>query len=393
MYLDAIGFLASMAVILIISRKNLPLGLIGGAVVLGLFSLPTEVVVDRLLFTISDVSIILLALAMGIIPIIGGAMKESGQIDGLIDNLRISRRSLLGLSPALMGLLPMPGGALLSAPLLEKASRGVARDLTAAINIWYRHLLILLYPLSPALIVSAKISGLDVYHAVLWLSPGLVLALILGYLFYLRRVDGTIAHPNRFSWPGLMTPLTVVLSAPIIDFVGKRVLSFGTLATLIGVATSLCLSVILSRRKLDLRGIIVRSKPWNFTLIIIGMLFSLHVFQKTDAGNLILMIPLPPLILSVTAGFLLGFFTGRIQLPASITLPIYLATVDQIAPFVFALIYTGIFFGYVISPVHPCLVVTCEYFHTPVRRLMKRLAVPTLIVFLVVVLISLATEL
>jgi len=206
------------------------------------------------------------------------------------------------------------------------------------------------------------------------------------------RVEGSIVHRERFSWCGLLIPLIIVLSAPVVDFVGKRVLSMGTLATLSGVLIALCLSVALGHRRIDLWKTVVRAKPWNFSLIIIGMLFYLHVFQKSDAGDLILLIPLPPLVLSVTAGFALGFFTGRIQLPASIILPIYITAADQIVPLMFALIYTGIFFGYVISPVHPCLVVTCEYFRTPVRRLMKRLLIPTLIVFAMVLLLSLVLE-
>jgi len=388
----AIGFLVSMTGILLISRKSMPVGLISGAVILGLFTLPPAEILNQFIYTISDGSILQLALAMAAIPVIGGVMKANGQIDDLIENLRINRRALLAISPALMGLLPMPGGALLSSPLLDKAGRGVDTGLVASINIWYRHLLILLYPLSPALIISAQISGLDVYQAVIWLLPILVLALILGYAFFLRHVNGDIEHSRQFSWTGLATPLAVVMSAPVIDFVGKRVFSLGTSATLTGVLVALCLSVLLSRKRAGLWKTAAKAKPWNFGVIIIGMLFYLHVFQQTDVGELILLIPLPPLVLCVTAGFLLGFFTGRIQLPASITLPVYLAIVDPIPPVMFALVYTGIFFGYVLSPVHPCLVVTCEYFGISVRRLMSSLAAPTLIVFGTVLLLALLVQ-
>ena len=69
--------------------------------------------------------------------------------------------------------------------------------------------------------------------------------------------------------------------------------------------------------------------------------------------------------------------TGRVQLPVSIILPIYLASGDDITRLVFGLIYTAIYFGYIISPVHPCLIVTCEYFGIPVKAMIVRLAVPT----------------
>jgi integral membrane protein (TIGR00529 family) len=347
-----------------------------------------DLVLDRIVFTLTDHSIIMLALAMGVIPVIGGTMKESGQIDSLVSNVRMNKRHLLPFSAALMGLLPMPGGALLSAPILEKGGEGVADDLKAAINNWFRHLFILIYPLSSALIASAKIVNLDVYVAVVYLLPGSFLALILGHIFFLSKVNGRMSHSKKFSFSELMIPLSVILSAPILDFSLKRIFSIETLATLIGVTAGLCLSIALSRNRLNLKRITARMKPWNFALIIIGMFLYLHIFQESDARNMIATIPLPLLPLSVTAGFLLGLSTGRVQLPASIIFPVYLASADHVTPFIFAIIYIAIYFGYIISPVHPCLIVTCEYFHVPIRDMIRKLALPTFIVFAAVLLIS-----
>jgi integral membrane protein (TIGR00529 family) len=280
-----------------------------------------------------------------------------------------------------MGLLPMPGGALLSAPILEKAGKGVPADLISAINNWFRHLFILIYPLSPALIVSAQISNLDVYRAVLYLLPGFFLALFLGYVFFLRHINGRTAPEDNSSWKRLSMPLLVILTAPVLDFVLKRTLEMGTPATLIGITAGVSLSILFSRTRLDLLGIARRMKPWNFGLIIIGMFLYLHVFQASEAGAAIAALPLPPLLLAVIAGFALGLLTGRVQLPASIIFPMYLGAVGFVAAPIFAVIYVAIYFGYIISPVHPCLIVTCEYFHVPIRAMVYRLAVPTLIVF------------
>jgi len=363
------------------------LGLISGALILGIFTLPFSVVVDRIIFTITDLSVIFLALAMGIIPMLGGTMKESSQIESLVNNIRFSKRYLLPFSAALMGLLPMPGGALLSAPIVEKGGEGVPENLKAAINNLYRHLFILIYPLAPALIVSAKITNLDVYHAVLYLLPGFFLALILGYIFFLRKVKGTISHSDGFSWKGLLIPLAIILSAPVTDFVLKRVLTMGSLATLIGVSIGFILSIILSRKKLNLKDISLKMRPWNFSLIIIGMFLYLHIFQESDVRNMIASIPLPPLTLAITAGFLLAFLTGRVQLPASIIFPVYMATA-VISPLVFSLIYMSMYFGYIISPVHPCLVITCEYFHISIKDMIKQLFLPTAIIIIAVYILS-----
>ncbi len=380
-----LGFAASLAAILVISKRNLAVGITSGAIVLGLVTLPPGRLIDCILETITDLSIIILALAMGIVPMLGGTMKESRQVDSLVDNLRISRRYLLPVSAALMGLLPMPGGALLSAPILEKAGDGVPHDLISAINNWFRHLFILIYPLSPALIVSAKIAGLDVYRAVLHLLPGFFLALILGYIFCLRHVQDRPAQRTHFSWSGLLVPLTVIIVAPVLDFTLKRLFEIGTTATLIGVATGVGLSILFSRRKFNLAEMARRVKPWNFGLIIVGMFLYLSVFQNSGAGSAIAALPLPPLVLAVTAGFALSLLTGRVQLPASIVFPMYLGAAGSVSAPIFAVIYVAVYFGYIISPVHPCLVVTCEYFRVSIRAMISRLAIPTLIVIILVV--------
>lgn len=382
------GFLLSLLTILLISRKNVGLGLTSGAIILGLFTLPITTIIDGAIVTISDPSVIYLALAMGVIPIIGSTMTQSGQIDSLVDNIRIKRRYLLALSAAVMGLLPMPGGALLSAPILEKGGQGVDSVVKGAINNWFRHIFILIYPLSSALIVSTSICGLDIYRAIAYLIPGFLFTFVLGYFFMLRRVDGNLSYDSALSKSDLVMPLTVICSAPLVDFVLKKLFSMGNLATLIGVTVGLALSVGFSRKKLDLKRMVVGMKPWNFSFIILGMFMYLHIFQKSEAGNIVALVPLPPLMLAVTAGFALSVVTGRVELPASIIFPVYLATAGSISPLLFALIYISMFFGYIFSPVHPCLLVSCEYFSVPVKSMIRILALPTFIVLGVILSIS-----
>ncbi|MBU0982667.1 MAG: DUF401 family protein, partial [candidate division Zixibacteria bacterium] len=264
MLLTWTGFVVSLAAILVISRKNLAVGLISGGVVLGLIVLPFDVLWGRIVYTFTDPEIIMLALAMGVIPVLGGVMLDSGQVDSLVSNVRLRKRYLLPFSAALMGLLPMPGGALLSAPILQKGGEGVPDDLKAVINNWFRHLFLLVYPLNSALIVLSQIAGLDMYRAILYVLPGFAVALALGYLFFLRRVHGSHHHTEDFSWGGLLLPFSIILVAPMLDFTLKRTLSLGAAATLIAVSMSLILAVSVSRNRLELKAIVRRMKPWNF---------------------------------------------------------------------------------------------------------------------------------
>jgi integral membrane protein (TIGR00529 family) len=386
-----IGFIVSLSAILLVARRSLPLALFCGAIILGIFTLPLHMMAQQIGQTLIDPSVLLLGFAMGFIPMIGGTMKESGRMDDLVNNLRIGKKGVMALAPAMMGLLPMPGGALLSAPIIEKGGVGVRDDLKVAINDWFRHLFVLIYPLSSALIASAKIANLNVYNAALYLLPTFFFALILGYIFLLRKVHGRIDYENPFSLRGLLIPLSIVLIAPVLDFSLKRFLSLPVqeLATLTGVAAALIVSVVVSRSRLDLLRIARKMKPWNFTLIIIGMFIFLNIFKASNAATLIGSIPLPPLTLCVVTGFILGVATGRIILPASIILPVYLAY-GVITPVAFATIYSSIFFGYVISPVHPCVGVSIEYFNVPMKDFLKLLIIPTAIIFALLLVFSIS---
>jgi hypothetical protein len=184
-------------------------------------------------------------------------------------------------------------------------------------------------------------------------------------------------------------PLGIILSAPFIDFTLKKVVDLPVqeIATVLGVSIAFFLSWRLSKKKLHLGRIARQMRPWNFALIILTMFVFLHIFQASNVADLIASIPLAPATLCVVAGFILGFATGRVLLPASIILPVYL-TVNPLSALTFATIYSSIFFGYVISPVHPCVAVSLEYFNVSLKKFFKLLIVPTLIVFLATLLIS-----
>jgi hypothetical protein len=219
--------------------------------------------------------------------------------------------------------------------------------------------------------------------------PTFFFALILGYIFFIRKVKGSINYTNPFSLKGLLIPLGIILVAPFCDFMLQKMwmLPIKEIATLIGVSFAFVISLAVSRVPLNLKNIAIKMKPWNFALIIIGMFIFLNIFEASHVAVLIASIPLPPETLCVVAGFILGFATGRVLLPASIILPVYL-TMGTITPFIFVVIYTSIFFGYVLSPVHPCVCITLEYFNVPLKNFFRLTAPPVSIIFLIALLIS-----
>ncbi|NIR86179.1 DUF401 family protein [Candidatus Bathyarchaeota archaeon] len=381
-----IGFFISLAILLVVSRKSLMVSIFLGALILGIFTLSPSELAWEFWSSFVDLSVILLALAVGLIPLIGGGLSQSGQMDDLVKNMRIGKKAFLAFSPALVGMLPMPGGALLSAPLVEKAGEGVPQERKAGLNVWFRHVLYLVYPLSPALIVSIKMANLDIYQTLPYLASFLVFSAALGYFFFLRSVRGRMEYAEIFSMKKMLTPLTVILVAPILDFIIKALFPglVKEAATLVGVAVSLTLVVATGKIGLkDFCQIFRKSKPWDFALIIIGMIVFYNVFEASSIPELITEVQITPEILCVAVGFMLGFATGRLQVPAAIIIPIFATKFGTMSAPVFAITFFSIFLGYVLTPVHPCVAFSAEFFSVDLKYFLREIVPPALIAFVV----------
>jgi hypothetical protein len=380
------GFLLSLVVLLFLARRSLVLGMGVAAAILAAYTLTPREMVSVLRLTLADPSVLLLALVVGLIPMIGGALEVSGEMDRLVSNMRVGTRPFLALAPALLGMLPMPGGALLSAPLLKRGAPTAAGDVKAAANVWFRHTLLLVYPLGSALIASAKIASLDVYRVIPLLVPAFLLMFLLGYFFLLRGVTGRLEHAGPFSLRGLVLPLVVILLAPALDLLLESAfrLPYAEVGTAAGVGASLLFAAVVGRLgAADLLRIARTMRPWTFSLIIVAVFIFLHTFEASGVPGRLAALPLPPVVLIVIIGLFLGIVTGRAEAPVSIVVPIYLVRYGPMSAGVFSFVYFASFLGYLITPTHPCISVSLAYFSTPLAAFLRRVAVPVAIAALV----------
>lgn len=389
MVIEWVGFFAAIAALLVLSRKDLSLALLAGSVVLGVFTIgPTETL-ESFARTLTTASEMLLALAMGLFPVLGMLLQKTGALDDLIENLRISKKLFLSFSAALIGLLPVPGGALLSAPLVKKASGSLSPERSFVINIWFRHVLILIYPIGPALLVPAKIANISVYEAIPYLFPFFLLLVALGYIFLLRDIQDDMTYERESQPRRLVMPLLIILLPPLLDITFNSLFTITPkeLVTFCAVLASIVVATVWGRVSLpSLRAYTVQAKPWKFIAIIIGMFLFIGVFRESGMGSLIASLAVPAVVLSVVIAFLLAFVTGRTQLSASVVIPTYLGAAGLLSmPHgLFAITFVSIFLGYLISPLHPCISVSLEYFNTTLERAIRAMASQTIIALVIV---------
>jgi integral membrane protein (TIGR00529 family) len=84
--------------------------------------------------------------------------------------------------PAAIGLLPMPGGAYISAvvvdPLYDKM--GLKSHQKTFLNYWMRHIWIPVWPLFQGVLITAAVLGVSVWQVVEWAWPGALFAAVAG---------------------------------------------------------------------------------------------------------------------------------------------------------------------------------------------------------------------
>ncbi|MCF7858575.1 MAG: DUF401 family protein [Candidatus Cloacimonetes bacterium] len=388
-----LSFLIALVIILFIARKSLWLALFIGSLFLGSVNLSFRDLYSITFHTITDQQIVLLATAVGIISLIGGGLQISGLLQDLVNNLQVKRKVFLGFAPALMGLLPIPGGALLSAPMLNRCGKDISPVTYTSINIWFRHILILIYPLG-ALLPCSKMGNFNVYTAMLYIFPIFIILFYLGYYFYLRQIKGEMPRPFKFDKKKLIIPLMIILSAPIIH----TILNFAPILDEAALVTAVLITLIITFLfgKLTFRHIlpvINKMKPWRYFLIIISIFLFLKIFQATEISARISLLNFSQGFLLIVIAGSLSFVSGRVQLAISILIPIFLAKfgAEQFTIKAFVIMYTAVYLGYMISPIHAWVIVTMEYFKTTYWQFVKQAYLPTLIGFLILYLLALLT--
>ncbi|MCD6276958.1 DUF401 family protein, partial [candidate division WOR-3 bacterium] len=192
MPLIKLGAVIFIIILLLWKKVELWLVLLIGSLFAALLYLmpPLEILKTVLITAKSRTTLRVLGIII-MVMILGSVMK-SGDIlrvlnKGLSSLLR-SRLLQYIVPPALIGLLPMPGGALVSAPMVEETDteKNLTPEQKTYINFWYRHIWEYFWPLYPGLVVAASIMNVEIRELSLnqWLFTPL--AIFTGIPFMLR---------------------------------------------------------------------------------------------------------------------------------------------------------------------------------------------------------------
>lgn len=312
--------------------------------------------------------------------------------------------SLIAL-PAMIGLIPMPAGALFSAPFVEQAGSRVkgAGAWKAAVNYWFRHVWEYWWPLYPGVILTVAIFDMPTWLFTLVQAPFTLVAVGAGYFFLIRPHIASLADDSgpsetidtsraRFlAVPLLLVVVTAcflpAFLAPILPNMGANMRKL--LSVLAGLFAALLLAFLDEHRRRRLEP----ERDYRFFVSLLsrkslGILLTLGgvmVFKSMlgESGLLplasreliessvpvVVAVAVLPFLGGLVTGLALGFSGTAFPLVAGL-LAVEGSTLTPLATLVLA--YGFGYMGMMLSPIHLCLLVTREYFGTTLSAMYRQ---------------------
>ncbi len=347
------------------------------------------------------------------------SLSKTGRMERTIGALKEwlkSKHIIMAGLPALVGLLPMPAGALFSAPFVAAVDEKKELDPPhkVAINYWFRHIWEYWWPLYPGVILAMQYSGLPVVVFFMIQIPFTFAAVIGGYFFILRKVkkDEKNTGYGKIDVNDVLSAMGPIAILVTISLIGSAVLPLlgieGTLANLMAMLAGLIIALgaifrghtAVFRQTLHM---LMRKDTWFMMALVVGIqAFSAALVCPIDAADstlitgmrdefirtgipIVAVIMLIPFISGMATGVAFGFVGASFPIVFALVGP-ELTPALSAATTAFA--YTFGYMGMMLSPVHACFVVTAEYFGTRIFSAYRYILGPVTVVLLTSIVLS-----
>lgn len=350
-----------------------------------------------------------LVLMVVAITLLGNLHQKIGAMEQLVDNLRLlirDPRALLMIFPAAISLFStVPGGAIISAPMVAETGRELDMSPVelAMSNMVYRHLVVLITPYTASIVLASGITGISIAGYLSFTVPVVLIVFAIATALLLIRYPKSDRKPQPREDKETRSQALLKVLVATLPYVATIILglAFGLyfpLALLVGIVICFFINLPLNNifgALVERVIIFVRGFNWPIALstliIVIYKDFMLEAESFQQVVQYLIAHGLPLLLLIVALPFITGFITGNTTASLGIALPVLMPFLspEMLSVRYFGLIYVSAYAGYLGSPVHLCTYLTNEYFKTPMYALIKQVNVYGLIMLIVGLTLSL----
>lgn|SRR5690554_2126629 len=337
-----------------------------------------------------------LAAAVVLIGTLGHLLKASGALDTMVNRLlRLmgDPRWLMVVLPGLIGALSVPGGAMMSAPIVDQLgdTMEVNPDHKTGINIIYRHIWYIVFPIIPSLVLAASLAGLTPQELAVLNIPALVIGLVVAWFWLLQRLPGK----PHLCWNGKDFAMFILSIMPLI------VVIFLYLVVGLNFAVSLLFGLVLALFNLPEQGQgNLASRMWatgmhraktmllpgfrpQLLLVVAGIMLFKELIFVSDIINIfaedLMGLGIPLWLLLLFLPLLVGLSTGSHEAAVGIAIPVFVPLLSEDTFMAgIGLTYIAATMGYLSSPLHLCIILTREYFNAKFSKVYRYIAPVTL---------------
>jgi len=313
-------------------------------------------------------------------------MRRTHAMEEMVTSLQVlvpDGRISVALMPLMIGLMPMLGGAMFSAPMVNEvgAPLKMSADRKTFVNYWFRHALEYIFPLYSSLLMMSALLEVSVYDFIAASWPLTVVSLISGVIWGLVGIEGGV--PEASKWDSLSTraawsrflkstwPLLLVILSVVI-------LRLNMILSLVGV---IVLFVVVRRVGPDQwRDVLKSSFPIHTFSAIFGVMIFKQVMQDAGAVSQIPQalgaLGLPPMVIAFFVPMVVGLLTGTAAAALALSVPMVAPVLQGGALSGLSAgvwLFVGSFSGVLLSPLHLCLALTKDYFGAAWGDLYKRI--------------------
>ena len=344
-----------------------------------------------------------LAAVVSLILVLSHCLENSGQMTRLLERFKgLIRNPKVNLVtfPALIGLLPMPGGAIFSAPMVKNL--GHEHRLSPAhlsyINYWFRHIWEYWWPLYPGILLTTALAGVDLWHLVAFTGPLTIVALAAGYWPLRGLIAMPVAPGPRKAVLPFFRELAPIVFVIVFGLLLGLLFSWLFAPPLLAVAkeSGLILALLIAlfwvwranRMDWSTRWRIVKNPALvkmvymvAAILVFKGILEDSHAVTQVSREMLRWDMPLLPIAMLLP--FIVGGVAGITIAFVGTTFPILISLIDTMGnnalllPYLMLALASG-FAGVLVSPLHLCFLLSNQYFRTTLIPVYKIMLVPLL---------------
>ncbi len=387
-----IGVVFALVLTLTFRKISLWISLLLGTLLLGfLFRLPIRLILSDLFTSALDSKTLLLVGAFVIILFFSNLLKVTGRMNGILEGFRHVFRDIrvvIALLPAMIGLMPIVGGALVSAPMVVEGSDELklSPDRRTFINFWFRHVWEYILPTYPAFILAATLIEIPV-RKLGWINLPLTLtAIVIGIIVGFKGVSkstGTKGSSTHASVWGLFKNLFPLAFALILAVGFKVGLIYAFGIAILGM-------VIFYRMGwgIMVKGFKGSLNPGLLLAVVVVMGFK-RVLESSQAVPTVAATlsssGVPFWMIAILIPLLVGLITGMSIAPIGISFPILIPLFQNDPNFLnyMALAFAGGISGDLLSPFHLCLVLTKDYFKADLKGVYRLIWFPVVLILAV----------